>query len=80
MEKARDVLLGMKGKIPQLKHLEVGVDIVRSDRSCDIALVTKFDSMEELISYQAHPVHIEVSKYITSVKESSVSVDFETHP
>ncbi|MDP3105947.1 MAG: Dabb family protein [Candidatus Methanoperedens sp.] len=24
-QKARDVLLGMKGKIPQLRHLEAGV-------------------------------------------------------
>ncbi len=42
--KARDVLLGMKGRIPQLRHLEVGVDVLHSERSYDIALVTKFDS------------------------------------
>ncbi len=80
VEKARDVLLGMKGKIPQLKYIETGMDIVRSDRSYDIALITKFDSLEELISYQAHPVHMKVAAYINSVKESSVSVDFESRP
>lgn len=76
VEKARDVLSGMKGKIPQLGHLEIGIDVLHSERSYDIALVTKFDSMEELLAYQAHPVHIEVSKYIMSVKESSITVDF----
>ncbi len=31
-QKARDVLLGMKGKIPQLRHLEAGIDVLHSER------------------------------------------------
>ncbi|VVB85403.1 Stress responsive A/B Barrel Domain protein [uncultured archaeon] len=78
VQKARDVLLGMKGKIPQLRHLEVGIDVLHSERSYDLALVTKFDSMEEMKTYQANPVHVEVSKYMTSVRESAVTVDYES--
>ncbi len=78
VEKARDVLLGMEGRIPQLRHLEVGVDVLHSERSYDIALVTKFDSLAELEAYQKHPVHVEVLKYMTSVRESSVTVDYES--
>ena len=77
-QKARDVMVGMKGKIPQLRHLEVGVDVLHSERSYDLALVTKFDSMEDMKAYQAHPVHVEVQKYMTSVRESSVTVDYES--
>ena len=76
-QKARDVLLGMKGRIPQLRHLEAGIDVLHSERSYDLALVTKFDSMEEMRAYQAHPVHVEVLKYMTSVRVSSVTVDYE---
>ncbi len=76
-QKARDVLLGMKGKIPQLRHLEAGIDVLHSERSYDLALVTKFDSTEEMKVYQAHPVHVEVLKYMTLVRESSVTVDYE---
>lgn len=76
-QKARDVMVGMKGKIPQLRHLDVGVDVLHSERSYDLALVTKFDSMEDMKAYQAHPVHVEVLKYMTSVRESSVTVDYE---
>jgi hypothetical protein len=75
-EKARDVLLGMKGRIPQLRHLEAGTDVLHSERSYDLALVTKFDSMAELKAYQAHPVHVEVAKYMNSVRESSITVDY----
>ncbi len=76
-QKARDVLLGMKGKIPQLRDIEAGIDVLHSERSYDLALVTKFDSMEDLKAYQVHPVHIEVLKYMTSVMESSITVDYE---
>jgi hypothetical protein len=78
VEKSMDVLLGMKGRIPQLRHLEVGSDVLHSQRSFDIALVTKFDSLEDLDAYQKHPVHIEVAKYMTSVRKNSVSVDYES--
>lgn len=77
-QKAMDVLLGMKGKIPQLRHLEIGVDVLHSERSYDLALLTKFDSMEEMKTYQAHPVHVDILKYMTSVRESSVTVDYES--
>ncbi|MBU3967695.1 MAG: Dabb family protein [Euryarchaeota archaeon] len=77
-QKARDVLLGMKCKIPQLRNIEVGIDILHSERSYDLALVTKFYSMEDMKTYQAHPVHVEVLKYMTSVRESSVTVDYES--
>ena len=78
IEKARAVLAGLAGKIPQLRHLEVGVDILHLDRSYDLALVTRFDSLMDLEAYQVHPLHQEVVKYISSVRESAVSVDYES--
>lgn len=78
VEKARDVLLGLRGRIPQLRQLEVGIDVLHSERSYDIALVTKFDSLQDLETYQKHPVHVEVAKYMTSVRESAVAVDYES--
>ena len=76
--KARDVLMSMKGKIPMLRHLEVGIDLIHSERSYDIALLTRFDSLQDLKAYQAHPVHVKVAGYITEAKESNVAVDYES--
>jgi len=78
IEKARNVLIGLKGKVPQLRHIEVGIDVLRSERSYDLALVTRFDSLEDVKKYQSHPAHVEVAKYINSVKESSITVDYES--
>ena len=71
------VLKDMEGKIEELKFLEVGVDIIHSERSYDIALVTKFESMDGLNAYQVHPVHKKVIEHMAEVRESSVSVDYE---
>ncbi|NPV27549.1 MAG: Dabb family protein [Firmicutes bacterium] len=75
---ARDLLLNMKGKIPSLRYLETGINIVPTQRSYDLALVTKFDSLEDLKAYQTHPVHVEVLKYLTTVTESIVTADYES--
>ena len=73
----RDKLLGMQGKIEQLRHLEAGVDVIRSERSYDVALIAKFDSMEDLQAYQVHPYHAgEVVPLMKSVCSSIIAVDY----
>jgi hypothetical protein len=75
----RDMLLSMEGNIPQLRHLEVGVDVIRSERSYDLALVTKFDSRDELQAYQVHPYHAgTVVPHMKSVCSSIAAVDYES--
>lgn len=75
----REKLESMGGKIPLLRHLEVGVDVIRSERSYDLALVTKFDSMEDLQAYQVHPYHAgEVIPHMKAVSSSVVAVDYES--
>ncbi|NBI27530.1 Dabb family protein [Chengkuizengella marina] len=75
--KTKDVLLSMKGKIPVVRHIEVGIDVLRSERSYDLSLIIEVDSLEDLDQYQIHPVHKEIISYIGSVKESVVVVDYE---
>jgi hypothetical protein len=78
IDRTVQVLRGMEGKIDELLHLEVGTDVLHSERSYDIALVTKFESMDGLQAYQVHPVHKLVIEHVMSVREASVSVDFES--
>lgn len=77
--KTRDLLLSMKGKIPQLRHLEVGVDVLRSERSYDLALVSKFDSLDDMRAYQVHPYHEgTVLPHTRSVCSAVAAVDYES--
>jgi hypothetical protein len=74
----RDKLLSMDGKVELLRHLEVGVDVIRSERSYDLALTTRFDSLDDLQAYQVHPYHAgEVVPHMKSVCSAIVAVDYE---
>jgi hypothetical protein len=74
----RNKLLSMDSKIGLLRHLEVGIDLIRSERSYDLALTTRFDSLEDLQAYQIHPYHAgEVIPHMKAVCSSIVAVDYE---
>lgn len=75
----RAKLLSMEGQIPLLRHIEAGVDVIRSERSYDVALITRFDSLDDLQTYQIHPYHAgEVIPFMKSVCSSIVAVDYES--
>lgn len=75
----RNKLLSMDGKIDLLRHLEAGIDVIRSERSYDIALTTRFDTLEDLQAYQVHPYHAgEVIPHMKAVCSSIVAVDYES--
>ena len=70
-------LRSMKGKIEGMKDLEVGVDFLHSERSCDICLTTLFETREALDAYRTHPVHLPVQAHMHAVREKSCAADYE---
>jgi Stress responsive A/B Barrel Domain len=76
---AKDKLLSMNGKVDLLRHLEVGLDVIHSARSYDIALFTKFDSLANLQSYQVHPYHGgDVAPFMREASEAVAVVDYQS--
>jgi hypothetical protein len=76
--KAKNLLLGMEGNIPQLKHLEVGVDLLHTERSYDLALITKFECRNDMEAYSVHPYHVnEVLANLKPMLKGSAAVDYE---
>ena len=77
-EKAKEVLLSMKGNVPMLKEIEVGVDCLHSARSYDVYLSVVLVDMKTLEEYQKDEYHCNVvKKHMHAVTKSSVSIDFE---
>lgn len=77
-EKARDVLLSMKENVPLLRDIEVGIDLLHSERSYDVILQVLLDDMNALQEYQNDPYHCSVvKKHMHAVRESSVAIDYE---
>jgi hypothetical protein len=76
-EKARDLILSMKGTVEQIKELEVGIDFARTERSFDLALTVIVENEEDLRGYAEHPYHVNVvKKYLTEASEKSVVADY----
>ena len=68
---------GMKGKIEGMLDLEAGADILGSERSYDLALITVFENRAAFYTYQTHPVHMPVKKRMHEVRCASVACDYE---
>ena len=75
-EKAAEILNSMKGKVPEIKDIFVGVDFLKSERSYDVILQVTVENEHALERYQHDPYHCSVVKeYMHKVRESSVAVD-----
>ena len=64
--------------IPEILSYEFGRDVVRSERSYDLALVSTFKDLDSLQRYQIHPDHQVVLKKVNDLCESVLAVDFVT--
>lgn len=78
IETARDMLLALRETVPVVRELEAGIDCLRLERSYDIALTVRFDSMADLDVYQKHPEHEKVAVYFRQAGDAVVSVDYES--
>lgn len=78
VERAREMLTGMTGRVPSLREIEVGADVLHSARSYDLALITRFDSLDALAAYQRDPVHAPIAAELRAMAEQIAVVDFES--
>lgn len=73
----KNTFLSMEGNIDELKSLEVGVDVIRSNRSYNIGIITRFNSKEDYLAYDINEFHVEkVKKIIGPYVECSKTLDF----
>ena len=72
-----DALLGLSGKIGELKYIQVGVNYESASKSYDICLVTHFETIEQLDAYRIHPEHLKVAELIGLHAIERAAVDYE---
>jgi hypothetical protein len=77
LQQARDMLMGLADKIPEIRTLEVGIDLVHSPQSYDLALIAEFDSAADLEMYRDHAEHQRVVRFLRTVHAGRVVVDYE---
>ena len=77
MNYVKEHLLALLPIIPELKRMEVGIDVSHTDMSYDMMLLTEFESLDALHTYKVHPEHVKVSEYVAKVKTARVVADCE---
>lgn len=75
--KAAEMLRALVGKVPTLRSMEVGINVLESERAFDLVLIAAFDDFEGLHAYDAHPAHAEVRAFIKPRRSKTASVDYE---
>jgi hypothetical protein len=73
----KSLLEGLNGKIDELKYIEVGVNYELESKSFDLALITHFNSIQDLDKYRVHPEHKKVIARFAEFNLERTAVDFE---
>ena len=77
-KKIKHDIEALKSAIPQIRHIEVGINTIPSDASYDIAIYSEFSNENDLTIYAKHPEHVKVAEFVGRVRESRVVVDYIT--
>ena len=70
-------LESLKGVVPSLLQIEIGMDIVGTDASKDMVLTTLFHSLSDLQAYADHPAHLQAGAFIKPLVCERTVVDYE---
>ena len=70
-------LRDLPNKIDVIREFEVGLDVLRSQRSWDGVIIGTYDDLDALQKYQRHDDHIPVVMKMQQLCDTCGVVDFE---
>ncbi len=74
---AKELFDDLLGKVPSIKHIEIGFNFNILDEAKDVALYCEFEDKEGLKAYQVHDEHQKVAAFIRSVTKDRTMTDYE---
>lgn len=75
-EKMKALLEPIKELVPGAVEIKVVINELASSNR-DIALISSFETAEDLAVYQNHPAHVEAGKYVRSVTCNRACMDYQ---
>ena len=76
--KIKEMLESLRGKIPGMIKIEVGIDFSKTADSADVVLCSEFENRESLNAYQIHPEHEKAKQFIMAARSERRFVDYES--
>lgn len=74
---AKERLEVLARQVPQIRTLSAGLDVVGSEVSWHLALVTTHDDLDALRGYQQHPAHEAFGAWLRPLLTDRAAVDSE---
>jgi len=68
---------GLRGVIPGLRRIDLGIDVFHTAESADIGLYTEFDDRASYEGYVVHPAHQAIVAYLKGNRGERRVVDYE---
>lgn len=75
-DKMKELLEPIKALVPGAVEIEVLYNQLSSSNR-EVALISTFETVEALETYQKHPAHVEAGKYVRSVTCDRACMDYE---
>lgn len=66
----------LRGRVPGLLHLEVGLDTSGVDYACDVVLYSEFACQAALDAYATDPEHLRVKRELGDLRTQRHQVDY----
>ena len=69
-------LESMRGKIPGLLNLQVGINEMEGADAADVVMIADFENADALAVYETHPVHEQVKPIVGPLRSERRLVEF----
>lgn len=73
----KTMLEALRGTIPEIRDLEVGINLNHAPGEWDLVLVSEFEDLEALSRYQKHPEHVKAGDFISKIRKERAFVDYQ---
>ena len=70
-------LMSLRQHIPQIAHMEVGLNFKPAENAYDLIESCEFSTMEDFHIFGADAYHEEIRQYMKTVVEHGVKIDYE---
>jgi hypothetical protein len=75
--RVRACLEALRGHIPGMLSLEVGLGSVGDEQLADVVLISTHDDLAAFKAYLVHPSHVEAARVVSAATIERRSLDFE---
>ena len=77
MRQGKAMTEDLKTKIPQIKTIEVGINMLDGEHDFDVVSYSEYEDMDAVLKTVAHPAHDALLDFLRQVTEISHAVTYE---